>query len=248
MASDRAEIDARVAYYVAVENANCAQNVAIVEANAESTRCKLDFLTAWGECVVEVAWKLDNPDYDSYNYSYMNYYSTDLPTTLTATPTFGARSNNVSTQFTQVPVVLADSAVECNESTLWNAFRSLDASVVSMRTQDAQLRGEAERASAASVYVELRSRDARRRNDARGVGRRRARRRTSAQRRRLRRRNFRCGGDLRKRLERRVPQNARLNVSARRGVRRDRRCGASVVRRVDGDLSQRNFWRVRRFY
>ncbi|MBQ8285179.1 MAG: hypothetical protein IJZ10_02625, partial [Thermoguttaceae bacterium] len=154
MASDQAEIDARVAYYVAVENANCAQNVAIVEANAESTRRKLNFLTAWGEYVVEVAWKLDNPDYDSYNYSYMNYYSTDLPTTLTATPTFGAWSNNVPTQFAQVPIVGADSAVEYDETTLWNAFRSLDASVVSMQTHDAQLRGEAERASAASSYVE----------------------------------------------------------------------------------------------
>lgn len=154
MASDRAEIDARVAYYVAVENANCAQNVAIVEANAESARRKLNLLTAWGEYVVEVAWKLDNPDYDSYNYSYMNYYSTDLPTTLAATPTFNAWSNNVPTQFAQVPIVGADSAVEYNETTLWNAFRSLDASVVSMRTRDAQLCGEAERASAASVYGE----------------------------------------------------------------------------------------------
>ena len=69
-ASDQAEIDARIAYYCAVESENCARDGAVVEANADAARRKLRLLTAWGEYVVDVAWDVDNPDYDSYSYSY----------------------------------------------------------------------------------------------------------------------------------------------------------------------------------
>ena len=106
--SDQAEIDARIAYYQAVESANCAQNVAVVASNADASRRKLQLLTAWGEYVVGAAWNVDNPDYDAYSYSYMNYYSTDLPTTQTATPSFGVWSNNVPAQFAQVPIESMD--------------------------------------------------------------------------------------------------------------------------------------------
>ena len=151
--SDQAEIDARIAYYQAVESANCAQNVAVVASNADASRRKLQLLTAWGEYVVGAAWNVDNPDYDAYSYSYMNYYSTDLPTTQTATPSFGVWSNNVPAQFAQVPIESMDNAVLYHAPTLWNAFASLNASVVSMETKNAELQLDAAVANAASVYV-----------------------------------------------------------------------------------------------
>ena len=150
-ASDQAEIDARIAYYRAVENENCARDLAVVEANADAARRKLRLLTAWGEYVVDVAWDVDNPDYDSYSYSYMNYFSTDLPTTQTATPSFGSWWNNVPTQFAQVPIISEASAVPYDASTLWNAFDSLNATVVSMETKNAELQRDAAVANAAAL-------------------------------------------------------------------------------------------------
>ena len=81
----------------------------------------------------------------------MNYFSTDLPTTQTATPSFGSWWNNVPTQFAQVPIISEASAVPYDASTLWNAFDSLNATVVSMETKNAELQRDAAVANAAAL-------------------------------------------------------------------------------------------------
>jgi hypothetical protein len=97
--SDQAEIDVRITYYQARENADCAKNVVTVEASAEATRRKLEFLTAWSKYVVGVVGHINDPNCDVFNAVYMNNCLTDLPTTLTATPTFGSWVNNVPDTF-----------------------------------------------------------------------------------------------------------------------------------------------------
>ncbi len=151
-ASDQAEIDATIVYYCAVENADHAQDLAVVEANADAARRQLVFTQAWGEHQLATSWSSGDPNYYPMNYAALPGVSRTLPALLDSAGSAGAAlGSDSSVILSRLPILSFPTPYGSPD--FWALFRDLNSTVVAMETKNAELQRDAAVANAASSYA-----------------------------------------------------------------------------------------------
>ena len=169
---DQAEVDARVAYYIATADADYAFNLAEIDAKEFALSMKLDLLAIWSRYVINQNWTYDTikyGGYDSLTYSMIEpnhtyniataaFYGGAVTTIPTATSldtvTIEGFSGTSPTQIANMS--LATDALMWfgyNAYTLWSAFQNLNGALQSMSIKNAELEAESSKATAKSAYV-----------------------------------------------------------------------------------------------
>ena len=130
-------------------NANYAQNLAVVEANADAARRQLVFTLAQGESQLATSWNASDPSYYPMNYPGLPGVSRTVPELLTTARS--ALGSDSSVILSRLPIMIMPTPYGSTD--YWTIFRNLNSSVVSMETKNAELQRDAAVANAASVYV-----------------------------------------------------------------------------------------------
>ena len=170
--ADEAEIDARVAYYIACNNADYAQSVATLDAQTQAWNWRLDLLLLWPQHVLDKNWTYDTIKYGGYdgityslvqpnniqNLTYFGFTGGTVTTIPTASTVDGI---SIPGYTSGAPSYFAGLLVHCdyllwrgyNATTLWTSFDNLNNTTKAFAIKNAELACEASKANAASQYV-----------------------------------------------------------------------------------------------
>jgi len=169
--SDQAEIDARIAYYLAYENAEYAQALATITAKEDALTRKIDLMSLWSRYSIDIGWTYNtlqyggldtlswSTSYSSNNWSPSNftgYVYTAIPaaTELDALSYDGLNGSSTSSMGN---IGLGSSYSLLwqgyNANNLWSGFSNLNSAIKDMTIKNAELTAESSKASARSAYA-----------------------------------------------------------------------------------------------
>lgn len=169
--SDQAEIDARIAYYLAYENAEYAQALATITAKEDALTRKIDLMSLWSRYSIDIGWTYNtmqyggldtlswSTSYSSNNWSPSNftgYVYTAIPTA-TELDALSYDGLNGSSTSSMGNIGLGSSYSLLwqgyNANNLWSGFSNLNSAIKDMTIKNAELTAESSKASARSAYA-----------------------------------------------------------------------------------------------
>ncbi len=169
------EVDARVAYYIARDEADAELSQKTINAKKDALNQKLDLLDIWATYVVDQNWTYDTVrygGYDSITYLliepnnmnniesalFIGGVKTTIPTATNLDEvSIDGFSGTTPTALANIPLY-TDALLwrGYNAGTLWTAFNNLTASVKSMTIKNGELTADSTKAAARKQYVTTR--------------------------------------------------------------------------------------------